>query len=194
MKWIKFIAISALLFFPIRIYACADSYSPAYCYMFSVYNHNRLSTDSLQNKHLAFWTKYTMGKVSHNNLLAALGYDNMGRNTKGMTLLGYLQMHKDADAIHYIMLLKKMLGNGTSADAWNYPTKKELAQRQQTWLYLLNDATKHIRTSKRLGSRYWLMAMRAAYYSNNRKNAKSCGTNTSHNSPTTTSKTLHKVI
>jgi|GEM_PF-1666161 len=175
MKWIKFIAASIIFLYAAgKVSACVDTYTPASCYMFSVYNRNQLWNDkiSCQKNNIDFWRQYTRNMVSEAGIKADLYPDSYYTPEQGkskpMSLYSYLQQKKDIDAAHYIALLKQINGLSSEQDVWDYPTNKELARRHQVWLNILNDASRRMLTSKRLGSRYWLMAIRAAYYSNNK--------------------------
>ena len=166
MKWIKFIIVSLFCFYGYKASACVDLYTPATCYMFSVYNRNSLTGDSVKLKHIAFWKAYTQNQLSDKDLSNAL----YGKDKKERQLLtDYLSRHNDRDAFYYVSLLASMNRISSDNDQWNYPTKADLINRKKTWLLLLKEASRKIDRSKNLSSRYWLMAVRAAFYSGNRK-------------------------
>ena len=176
MKWIRFIAISIVMcLYGYRMMACSDYYTPEMCNMFSVYNHNDLYTfnrmygfnegNKMDAAQFNFWKSYFNNKVNSKTIKDAL-FNNETKALSG--LIKDLQQHKDIDGVHYLILLQQMrkIDNG---DAWNYPTKEQLANNNRTWTNILNDASRRIVSSKKLGSRYWLMAMRAAFYTNNKE-------------------------
>src|SRR5574344_140849 len=70
--------------------------------------------------------------------------------------------------MNYMRLFRQM-HNISSADPWNYPDKKQIIANNRIWNNILNNASGRILTSKKPGSRYWLMAMRAAYYTHNKQ-------------------------
>ncbi len=169
MKLKKFIVVSSVLFICVGNYqakACVDSFAPADCYMFSVYNHNKLNDESIKNKCIAFWKNYTANRVSEGDIREFLYGQSTSKHS--LSVVKYLQLHKDVDALHYLELINLMNSLTRSGDSWDYPSKSELVRRKHGWIKLFVDASKHITASKRLGSRYWLMTMRAAYYSGNR--------------------------
>lgn len=168
MKWLKLFIISALCFAGIQhAQACADSYSSEYCYMFSVYNHNLLQRwrNDVAKQNIDFWNKYFGNRYTKQ--VTAMVNNDMNAAAALKTLIRARQLSRDADGAHYLALLAQMNSAVGSNDPWDYPSKKEQQRRRTVWLFLLNDASKHINSTK-LGVRYWLMAVRAAYYSNNR--------------------------
>lgn len=176
MKWIRFIAISLLMcLYGHRASACADYYTSEMCNMFSVYNHNDLfgfnylNMDNTSNPvyvaQFNFWKSYFNKGVSQKVIHDAIF---LGDNKALNALLRVLQQRKDADGLNYMKLFKQMQAIN-NADPWNYPDKKQQAVDNSTWSNILNNASTHILSSKKLSSRYWLMAMRAAYYTNKKQ-------------------------
>lgn len=175
MKWIKFIAISTLIcFYSHRATACADYYTPEMCNMFSVYNHNDLcifnrgydfnNLNKLDIAQLNFWKNYFGKSINERTIRnALLGNDGKALNT----LISILQQRKNTDGAHYFGLMRQMRSIQPS-NVWDYPTKEQLAKNKRMWAYLQKDASNHINTSSRLSNRYWLMAMRAAFYNQNK--------------------------
>jgi hypothetical protein len=162
-----FIAISLVLCFSGNVAACVSEFTPESCYMFSVYNRNSLLSDSVKTRHINFWRNYTNGKVGTGQIERAL-YGSTNSKASGITLKSYLQKAKDADGLFYLSLLNQINKINGTQDPWNYPSKEDLARAQQTWSKILTSASQRISTSKRLGERYWLMAVRAAFYTKNK--------------------------
>jgi len=175
MKWIKFIVVSIVVcLYSYRAIACTDYYTPEMCNMFSVYNHNelysfnRMYTFNELNKmdvaQFNFWKSYFQNKVNPKTIKDAL-FNNEAKSLG--YLIKYLQQHKDMDGSHYLILLQQ-IRKIDAGNAWEYPTKEQLANNNRIWTNILNDASQHIASSKKLSNRYWLMAMRAAFYTNNK--------------------------
>lgn len=176
MKWIRFIAISVLACLcNCQAMACADYYTSEMCNMFSVYNHNDLYSFNylnMENKNNSvyvtqfnFWKSYFNKGVNPKVIQSAI----FSGDDKAMAkLLNIVQQRKDADGMNYMRLFRQM-HNISSADPWNYPDKKQIIANNRIWNNILNNASGRILTSKKLGSRYWLMAMRAAYYTHNKQ-------------------------
>jgi hypothetical protein len=148
--------------------ACVDSFTPSACYMFSVYNRNTLTADSVRLKNIAFWHSFCNGRVGDGQIEKALYGSTDNEGAKGISLLGYLRQQKNADALCYLGLLKQMSAISGADDGWNYPSKRELLRHKAVWGTLLTSATTRIAKSKNLSGRYWLMAMRAAFYTGNK--------------------------
>jgi hypothetical protein len=173
MKWIRFIAISVMICLGNnRADACSDYYTPDMCNMFSVFNYNDLFAfnKSFYNSQFTFWKTY-FGKSINEKTVKDGIFNTEGEilssGTKLNALIKSLQLRKDNDGAHYLGLMRQMRSI-TSANAWDYPTKEQLAHNKSIWSYLQKDATSHIAKSSKLGNRYWLMAMRAAYYNNDK--------------------------
>ena len=167
MKWIRFFAISVFICLGSnRANACTDYYTPEMCNMFSVFNYNDLFAfnQSFYGSQLKFWKSY-FGKTMNEKTIQD-GLFN-GDGTKFNTLIKFLQQRGDTDGAHYFGLMRQMRSI-TPSGPWDYPTKEQLARNKQMWAYLQKDASSHIASSSKLSNRYWLMAMRAAYYNNDK--------------------------
>ncbi|MCH4156770.1 MAG: hypothetical protein LKF31_10760 [Muribaculaceae bacterium] len=176
MKSAKFILISLLCIFGcFRALPCTPESQSGKGFLFSVYNHNSIADDSVRIKNIAFWHNYVKGKVSDNSIENAIydleTYSADNKVTHDTSLIQFLKKEKDTDAVHYLELLKQTSAISNSYNSWDYPSKAQQAIYRKVWASILIDASKRITSSKRLSSRYWLMAVRAAFYS---KNASRC--------------------
>lgn len=171
MKWIRFIVISVLVCLPgYRARACSDYYTSEMCNMFSVYNHNDLYAFNYLNQYnnqnqvyvaqFNFWKSYFRKGVTPQVIQSAI----FNSDAKSLNvLIRVAQQRKDADGLNYLRLFKQMQSLN-HADPWSYPDKKQQAADDRVWNNILANASGRILTSGKLGSRYWLMAIRAAYY------------------------------
>ncbi len=176
MKLMRFITISLLIGISgYRAHACSDYYTPEMCNMFSVYNHNDLysfnylnmyeKSNSVYVAQFNFWKSYFKKGVSPKVIQSAI-FMGDAKSLKSLTRI--IRKRKDADGLNYMKLFQQMHDVST-VDEWDYPDKKLIQNNNRIWNNILANASSHILTSKTFGSRYWLMAMRAAYYTNKKQ-------------------------